>query len=474
MSNLERLFYPKAVGIIGANKEFFGGGYFLKCLEFSKYDKPIYLFNPRLKGELLDGIKVYSSIMEIPEEQPIDYAIIAVRAQYCPQVLEECGKKKVPYVCIFTSGFSEVGNYELEKEISDIARRYNVRVIGPNCLGVHSPKGKLVMSLFPTKEEGELGIISQSGTLSNAIIGLAETTCNTYISKLISIGNQIDLNVVDFLKYFLTDNDTQIIGMYLENIKGQKAGSELIETVRQLSLEKQKPVIILKVGFYGESAKEAIISHTGGMAGSPQIWEAFAKQSGAILVQSTKELVTLAMGFKYLDISQINRNISVIAVGGGTTIELTDHMEMHNLKVPKLSENTKNQLQEFLPSVNTILRNPLDLGVMGGNPENLRRALITLDKDPNISVIVFIQPYRYDNAYTKAIIGAKSEMKKPLICVANQMIEDTNEYRSKLRLKKEAFKVGIPIFGSIDLTAKALDRMCSFKEFLERHKNNEN
>ncbi len=254
----------------------------------------------------------------------------------------------------------------------------------------------------------------------------------------------------------------------------KKAGNKLIETVRQLSLVKQKPVIILKVGFYGESAKEAIVSHTGGMAGSPQIWKAFAKQSGAILVQSTKELVTLAMGFKYLDISQINRNISVIAVGGGTTIELTDHMEMHNLKVPKLNENTKNQLQEFLPDVNTILRNPLDLGVMGGSPDNLRRALITIDKDPNISVIVFIQPYRYDNAYTKAIIGAKSEMKKPLVIVANQMVEDTNEYRAKLRLKKEAFKVGIPIFGSLVLSAKALDRMCTFKGFLEKHEKYEN
>ena len=305
MTNLERLFFPKAVGIIGANRDFFGGGYFLKCLEAIKYDKPIYLFNPRLKGKKLDGIEVHSSIMEIPEEQEIDYAIIAVPAKYCPLVLEECGKRNVPFVCIYSSGFSEIGNHDLEREISAIARKYNIRIIGPNCLGVHSPKGKLAMSFFTGFEEGELGIISQSGTLANAILTRAISACNINISKLISLGNQIDLNFVDFLKYFLTDDDTKIIGMYIENIKGKNAGKELVQILRQLSL-KQKPVIILNVGFYGESTREAIISHTGGMAGSPQIWKAFAKQTGAILVQSTKELVTQAMAFKYIDLNQIN------------------------------------------------------------------------------------------------------------------------------------------------------------------------
>ena len=468
MLDLEKLFLPCAVAIIGVNEKQYGGGYFLRCLKSIEFDKPLYIFNPRLKGQELEGIKVWGSISEISD--PIDYVILAVPAAYCASILEEIGKKNVPFVTIFTSGFSEIGRNDLEEEILKVANKYNIRIIGPNCLGVYSPKSKLSFSLWHTTDEGNLGIISQSGGLSIYLSNMAIYSYGTYISKLISIGNQIDLNVVDFLKYFLTDDDTKIIGLYLENIKGQKVGKEFIKIVKQLSLEREKPVILWKVG-YGESAKEAIFSHTGGMAGSTQIWKAISKQTGAILVQDSFELITLAMTFKYLNIHRVNRNLGIVAVGGGSSIELTEHMEIYNLKVPKLNKKTVEEFQTFLPDVNTIIRNPLDLGGSGINPEVFAKSLITLDNDPNISVVIFIKPYYFDDEFTNAILKAKSQMNKPLICIAHKVMDDIDDYKGKLKFKKELFNVGVPIFESIELTAKALDRICIYKEFLEKRKN---
>ncbi|MHA1725256.1 MAG: CoA-binding protein [Promethearchaeota archaeon] len=464
--DFQRLFNPRAVAIIGANNKPYGGGYFLRCLKSIGFDKPLYLFNPRLKGQILEGILVHGSILEIPKNEPIDYVIMAVPAPVCPQLLEEVGKKGVPFVTIFSSGFSEIGNVDLEKKLLEIARMYNIRIIGPNCLGIYNPKSRLAVSRWHTTDSGNFGVISQSGGLSINISNMATYTYGTYVSKLISIGNQIDLNVVDFLKYFLKDPETKVIGIYLENIKSQIIGREFLNVVRELSLNR-KPVILWKVGS-GESTKEAIFSHTGGMAGSTRIWKAIANQTGAILVQDSFELVTLAMAFNYLDIELVDRNLGIAAVGGGSSIELTEQMEFYNLKVPKLTQETAREFNKFLPSVNTIIRNPLDLGGSGLTTDVFTKTLLTLDKDPNISVVIFIKPYLFTKEFSDGIIETKASMKKPLICVANKVIDNVEDYKGKLKFKEELFKHGIPVFESIDLTAKALNRIYRFKEFIKK------
>lgn len=466
MSELERLFFPRAVGIIGVSNKPFGGGQFLLCLQTMEFDKPIYIFNPRLKGQEIKGLKVHGSILEIPDGK-IDYVILAVPAKYCASILEEIGKKKVRFVTIFTSGFSEVGKDNLEKDVLEVARKYNIRIIGPNCMGVYSPKSRLAISFGQTTDSGNLGIIGQSGGLAITLSIMSIYTYGTYISKLVSIGNQIDLNVVDFLEYFSTDDDTMIIGIYLENIKSRKIGKDFINIVRKLSFEKKKPVLLWKAG-YGDSAKEAILSHTGGLAGSTKIWNSIAKQTGAILVKNSVELVSLAMLFNYLDIHHAERNLGIITVGGGSSIETTDLMEMYNLRVPALNESTQEKFRQFIPDVNTINRNPLDLGAVGINPKVFSQTIITLDRDPNISIVVIIQPYSFNRSSIDGIIKAKSEMKKPLICISPKIGDSVSVYRNKLKFKEELFQNGIPTFESIELAAKALDRVCIYKESLEK------
>jgi len=467
MTDFEKLFNPRSIGIIGVNEKR-AGRYWLSCFKQSGFDKPIYLFNPRLKGQTIDDIPVYGSIIEIPDDKPIDYVIVAVPARFCPTVLEECGKKGVAFATIFASGFSEVGNRHLEVEVLEVVKRYNIRVIGPNCMGIFVPKNKISFSRgLLTNESGNFSGIFQSGGLAIYISAKGQSIYGTFPSKILSIGNQIDLNFVDFLEYFLEDDETKIIALYVENIKSQAIGRKFLNVVKELTL-KGKPVILWKVGF-GEATRETIMSHTGGLAGSIKIWEAVAKQTGALMVRDSNELINLAMTFQHISSMPMNRNMGITTGGGGASIETADTFERHNLKVPKLAPETVDKFREFVPDVNTIFRNPLDLGGSMGSPEIFYKTLITLDSDPNISAIIFIKTYDFSHRYLETIKRAYKEVKKPLICIAYKIVDDTSDYANKVLFKRELFKMKIPVFESVNLAAKALDKMCTFREYLNKH-----
>ncbi len=467
MIDFEKLFNPRSIGIIGVNEKR-AGGYWLNSLKRFGFEKPIYLFNPRLKGKTIADIPVYGSVLEIPDDKPIDYVIVAVPARLCPAVLEECGKKGVSFATIFASGFSEVGNAHLEVEVLEVVKKYDIRVIGPNCMGIFVPKNKITFSYgLLSKDSGNFGGIFQSGGLAIYIAAKGQSIYGTFPSKIISIGNQIDLNFVDFLEYFLEDDETNIIALYVENIKSQEIGRKFINVVKKLTM-KGKPVILWKVGS-GEATRETIMSHTGGLAGSLKIWEAVAKQTGALMVRDSNELINLAMTFQHISSMPMNRNMGITTGGGGASIETADTFERHNLKVPKLAPETSAKFREFVPDVNTIFRNPLDLGGSMGNPEIFYKTLITLDSDPNISAIIFIKTYDFSHIYLQTIKRAYKEMSKPLICIAYKIVDDTSDYANKVLFKRELFKMKIPVFESVNLAAKALDKMCTFREYLNKH-----
>jgi acetyltransferase len=465
MTNLEKLFNPRAIAILGVSDKPFGGGFFLRSLKQAGFKRPLYIFNPRLKGTIIMGLEVYGSISEIPQENPIDYAILAVPAKKCPEILEEIGKKDIPFVTIFTSGFSEVGAYDLEKDVLDVARKYNIRLIGPNCLGITVPKNKIAFSDRVSLVSGKFGIIAQSGGLAIQLTTIAQSIYGNPPSKVISLGNQIDLNFNDFLEYFGSDPETKVIGLYLENIKSKKEGRRFFNNVKRLT--PKKPIIIWKVGS-GQSTREAIMSHTGGLAGSQEIWKALSKQTGFILTNSCEELENVAMTFHNLLKLHVNRNLGVVAVGGGAAIQVTDIMERNNLNLPKLENATRNKIYEFLPEVNTIVRNPLDLGSSGINPEVFTKTLLSLEEDPNISAIIIVWLFSFDNHSIELIRKAYLQMKKPFICVSYKMLDNKKFYVSRQKFKKELFKLKIPVYESVEMMARSLDKYCSYKEFLEK------
>ena len=476
----ERLFYPKAIGIIGVSPDMRGGTFFIRCMR-GKFKGPIYLFNPKLAGQELYGYKIYNSILDI--EEPIDYAILAIPARLCPKVMEEIGKKGVPFVTVFASGFREVGNETLEQELLNTAKRYNVRIIGPNCLGVYNPRGGLYFAFDQSRKSGNFGGVFQSGGIAQNMSQLC-VSYGLYASKFISIGNSLDLSPVEFLKYFNQDDYTKIIGLYIENLRSINQGRQFMKAVKDCNLNR-KPVILWRAG-YGEATKKAILSHTGGLAGNNEMWKAVGKQTGCCIVSNSNELAALASAFNLTRLPE-TRNVGVIGIGGGSTIEAIDILEKYNLKIPNLTEKTVQKMQRFVPDVNTNVTNPIDLGGSGIQPHTYYRTILALDKDPNISSIVFIKdPERFggfqdlleeigfkgtnlNRDFIRYVSKAKSVSTKPMYCVMLKINEGFEEYKSRYKFKMKLLNKAVPVFESLDLAGMVLDKVNSYREFLQKH-----
>ncbi len=476
--NFNRLFFPKSIGIIGISLDLRGGSFFVRCMK-DRFKGPIYLFNPKLVGEKLYGYQIYGSILDI--DDPIDYVILAVPARLCPKLMEDIGKKGVPFVTVFASGFREVGNEDLEKQLLDIARQYNIRIIGPNCLGVYNPKAGLFFAFEQSKKAGNFSGVFQSGGIAQNMSQLV-VSYGLYASKFISIGNALDLSPVEFLEYFNQDDYTKIIGLYIENLRTTKQGRKFMRVVKECNLNR-KPVILWRAGF-GEATKKAILSHTGGLAGNNEMWKAVGKQTGSCIVSNSNELAALASAFNLTHLPN-TRNVGVIGIGGGSTIEAIDILEKHNLIIPSLTEKTIQKMQRFLPDVNTNVTNPIDLGGSGIQPHIYYRTILALDKDPNISSIVFIKdPERFggfqdileeigfkgtdlNKEFIRYVSKAKNISTKPMYCVMLKINEGFEEYKSRYKFKMKLLNKAVPVFESLDLAGLVLDKINSYREFLQ-------
>ncbi|KKN54738.1 hypothetical protein LCGC14_0589380 [marine sediment metagenome] len=478
--NFESLFFPRAIGIIGASYDLSGGGFFARSMK-NKFRGPIYIFNPKLSGKHLYGHKVYNSILEITD--PIDYVILAVPARLTPQLIEEIGQKGVPFCTIFSSGFREVGNENLEEKVLEMARKYKVRIIGPNCIGVYNPKGGLYFAFEQSRKSGNFSGVFQSGGIAQNLAQLA-VSYGLYVSKFVSIGNSLDLSHVEFLEYFLHDDYTKIIGLYVENLRSIEVGRNFMRAVQNCNLNR-KPVILWRVG-YGEATKKAILSHTGGLAGNNAIWKAVGKQTGSCIVGNSNELAAVASAFNLTRLPN-TRKIGVIGIGGGSTIEAVDIFERHNLQIPPLSDKIVLKMKRFIPNVNTNITNPIDLGGSGIQPHIYYRTILALDKDPNISSIIFIKdPERFggfadileevgykdldlNKEFIRYITKAKRICTKPMYCVMLKINEGFEEYKSRYKFKLKLLNRNVPVFESLELTGSVLDKVNSYREFLQKH-----
>jgi hypothetical protein len=265
-----------------------------------------------------------------------------------------------------------------------------------------------------------------------------------------------------------------------------------MEAVKLCNLNR-KPVILWRAG-YGEATKKAILSHTGGLAGNNEMWKAVGKQTGCSIVNNSNELAALASAFNLTSLPE-SRNVGVIGIGGGSTIEAIDILEKNNLNIPTLSEKTISKMERFLPDVNTNVTNPLDLGGAGIQPNIYYRTIMALDEDPNISSIVFIKdPERFGNfqklmkeifrsqkiiqgfktvdlnrEFIRYISKAKSVSTKPMYCVMLKINEGFEEYKSRYKFKLKLLNRNVPVFESLDLAGSVLDQLNSYREFLQKH-----
>ncbi len=300
--NLDPLFSPKSIAVIGAsNRQGSVGRAAFTNILLNEYTGTVYPVNP--KEHSISGVRAYPSVLDLPET--VDLAVVIVPAPVVPSVVEESGKKGVKGLVIISAGFKEVGpdGAELERQVSSIAQKYSMRMIGPNCLGVINadPNVRLNASFASGMPvEGSIAFASQSGALGEAVLDYASGE-NIGFSKFISMGNKADVNENDILEYLRTDPMTKVILLYIEDIID---GRKFVDTVSRVTEE--KPIIAVKAGVSPEGAKAAS-SHTGALAGSDEAYNAILKQSGVIRVESIIDLFDYARAFAKQPLPRGNR-----------------------------------------------------------------------------------------------------------------------------------------------------------------------
>ncbi len=354
LGNLDTLFAPKSVAVIGAsNRQGSVGRAVFTNILLNEYTGTVYPVNP--KDRSISGVRSYSSVQELPES--VDVAVVVVPASVVPSVTEDCGRKGVKGLIVISAGFKEIGQdgAALERQVVSLAQKYSMRMIGPNCLGVINtdPEVRLNASFASQMPlEGSISFASQSGALGEAVIDYAAGE-GIGFSKFISVGNKADVNENDILEYLRADPKTKVILLYLEDIVD---GRKFVDTVSKVTEE--KPIIAVKAGVSPEGAKAAS-SHTGALAGSDEAYNAILKQSGVLRVESIIDLFDYARAFAKQPLPRGNR-VAIITNGGGPGIMATDASVRYGLQISQFSEATKAKLRAGLPKEASV-NNPVDL-----------------------------------------------------------------------------------------------------------------
>ena len=407
-NNLNNFFNPKSIAIIGAslNKEKLGYGILKNILDY-KYQGKIFPVN--LKGGKILGLKVYNSVLEI--EDKIDLAIIVIPAKAVNSVLERCGKAKIKNVIIISAGFKEVGNegVVLENKMKEIAEKYDIKIIGPNCLGVLDSINNLNASFANGMiKKGSIGFISQSGAICTAMLDWADLN-SVGFSKFISLGNKSVVTEIEMLEFFKNDKKTKTVLAYLENItdgkKFMKVAAELI---------KVKPLIILKPG-KSKASQKAMQSHTGALASGEEIIKIAFRQAGIVRVNNLEELFNITKFLSKNDYLNGNK-IAIVTNAGGPGVICTDEIENSNLKLASLEKKTINILKKNLPE-ETSVNNPVDLiGDAKANRYEIATKTLLLDKNVD-GVISILTPQTVTEISKTAevLLNLSKKSKKPLL-----------------------------------------------------------
>jgi acyl-CoA synthetase (NDP forming) len=478
-----------------------GAAQYVFALKSAQFPNPIYLVNPKYADEDLMGYKFYDSITSIPDEPPVDLAIIAVPAQITPSIIEELGKKGASFAHIFSSGFSELDSEfdkkgkSLEEELITVASKYGIRILGPNCMGIYAPKSKLTF-LMPMRSmprinndkikqgsnnfegledlgaltnSGPVAFISQSGGIAFTH-GMISPSLGYNFSKMISLGNQIDLDLIDFLRYCKDDPDTKIIGMYIENIK--RDGNEFVQLLKETTAE--KPVIIWKGGIF-QTGHQAVMSHTGGLAGNYKIWESMASQTGVILVKNFLELTDMIQTCLTYPFPK-TLGTAVLSMSGGTAVESTDEVERKGLIMPLLTAEVTQKISQFIPEINSNLKNPLEFGGKASLEQTVE-IIRMLGEEPQFSSVIMATSPEYLifgrgnslNDYIKAISNAlPSNSGKLLLCVASSMNMFEQGIKMNIEFRSRSLSNGFVAYRSTAAAAKSCYRWWKYGKYLEK------
>jgi acyl-CoA synthetase (NDP forming) len=462
----ESMFHPKNIAIVGISKTYsgLGGQFFLRNLQRAEFPGKIYLINPAA-GEI-SGMKAYPSISALPEA--VDLAIVCVPAQFVPPVLEECSRKGVGNIHILSSGFKELGTAEgiaLEEEVRRVSIQGGLKVIGPNCMGLYVPGSRLMPWGQIPATAGSMAFLSQSGTLTQRISEHGHFT-GMGISKAVSFGNAAVLDSPDYLEYLAEDEETKVIGLYLESIRD---GRRFLEVARRVN--RKKPMVLWKGGETSSGAG-AVASHTGTLAGEDRVWEYGLRQAGITRARSLEEVAGTAMAFLYLPPPK-GRHLFILGGGGGVSVYYADICMRMGLEVPPLTGDTQDQISGMVPSVGSFARNPVDAWRAFYDAEYMSRMLEIVFEDPSLDMIIldrlmprmtYASPEGEDTSQMAIDYLRKNRHRKPLVAVVDGSGEDPDLAGDAARMRQRYCRAGIPAYPSLPLAAQALARVTAYYE----------
>jgi len=380
MEKVKLFFNPKSVALVGAtDREGSIGRIVLENLLLAKDTCKIYPVNP--DREKVFDIKCYPKISSVPD--PPELAVIVTPAETATDIVEESGKAGVKAIIVISAGFKEIGTEGKAREdrIADIARKYNIRIMGPNCMGVIRPSANLNTTFTKRMPKpGYVAFLSQSGALGSGVLDWAISK-NVGFSAFVSLGSMLDVNFGDLIDYFGEDSETRSIIIYMESIGNAR---KFVSAARGFA--RTKPIIVLKPGRFQESAKAAK-SHTGAMVGDDLYYDAIFRRTGVVRVEEIEDLFNCA---SILNTAQLPKgpNLAIITNAGGPAVLATDALIGRGGKLAGLSEGTLSALNELLPT-NWSKSNPIDI-LGDAKPQTYAKTIELIIKDPGVSGVVVI------------------------------------------------------------------------------------
>ena len=355
VSAMQSIMNPRSVAVIGASDgEGKIGNSVMKNIINGGYQGELYPINP--KADEILGKKAYKSVKDVPGE--IDVAVFAVPAKFCIAAMEEVGEKGISGAIMIPSGFAEVGEHELQDELVAVARKNNVRIMGPNIYGFYyTPANLCATFCTPYDVKGKTALSSQSGGVGMSIIGYSRST-KMGVSAIVGLGNKSDLDEDDLLTYFEQDDNTDVMAMHAEDLKDGRSFAEVAKRV-----SKTKPIVMLKAGRTQLGAKAAA-SHTGALAGNDKIYDDVLRSSGVIRAYNLNDLLQFARGLPVLPTPK-GEEIVIITGAGGSGVLLSDAIVDNDLSLMKFPHDLDEAFKEFIPPFGAS-GNPVD--ITGGEP----------------------------------------------------------------------------------------------------------
>jgi acyl-CoA synthetase (NDP forming) len=465
------LFEPKTVAVIGASTK--GTAFpnvFIRRIREYGYAGDIYPIHPSA-GEI-DGLKAYRGLGDTPK--PVDYAFIAIPAAQIPPLLKEA-RGRVRFAQVISSGFGEVDEGKaLEGELAAAARAGGMRLIGPNCLGIYTPRGRVTFAEIGPEGIGHVGVISQSGGLGTDIIRRGLTR-GLKFSGLVTVGNCADLGPAELLEFYLADPQTKVIGLYIETAKD---GRRLFETLRDARAS--KPVVILKGGRTPQG-RAAAASHTGSLAGDDRAWAALSKQTGCVMAETLDEFLDTLLVFQALTPQPHHptRRVVLFGNGGGASVLATDYFSRQGLDIEPFGKDTLDALAALKLPPGTSITNPVDTPVGTLQQDDGRVAEKILDiiygsGKPealvmHLNMSAFVgrsKPEVLDNLVQAALrVQARYPGQAHFILVLRADGEPVLEER-KRAFRASAAALGIPVFDEIPGSGRALAALAGFERFV--------